>query len=960
MNATVVSSLILCDKFVSASNPRRSLRPRDNVGEMVRQYRGRDVVIKDRYTIHTEIQEGSEKAGTELAMDVVEASHPAVTLDTIIKDERGNEFSVGDNILLYTLLVTDVDTVDGADTFAMLAINPETNDMHGLVEKKGKRGERVPYTVKQSKGENEGIAMAQEQIELPPSDWHCDVAEEVPSEEESIERRLMSGARVRPLVHKDSIQHGHHNHHGHGDQDKGISAMDALRNVVRGIKVNPLNKPRRLQTASYNFEVEMYIEIDNTFVNNLGSLSNAVNYVNTLVTGANVVYEKEIDTHLRVTNIVVSTLYDGATSTSDALSIMRTNYGGNTWHAANVDIHHALLGKLGGGIAYIGVVCRSDWGFGLTGGLSGSFTSMGQPVVWDMKGFMHEVGHNFGSGHSHDTNYYDPVIDSCGIACPTTVGYGWSTIMSYCQWCPGSYGNIMYSFGADYDGSGDVNDLTNWPANPNMVANYDQAHQSVDPGREAQKMYLHVVARAPSGCVALSSPAPQSTPPPTLSPTSSIGVSSFCDSGSLLNSRDSIGGASEPNGPNTLDACTDGASGNYHADESIDNDHRFRRRRGQVGATVQIVAKVWAYSATSDFIDFFYATDATNPQWQLISTVNPTSSGSNSVSTEYTIGAGSLQAVRVVIRYNGVASPCPGGAYDDVDDLAFVVKAASTPPPTLKPTPLPTLKPTPAPSSSLPTSVKPTTAPTREPTPVPILTLSPTAKPTVPYVSSNVRLKYILPTAYSATGNAYYDLELGVPKCSSIGSFCDSGSLLNSRDAIAGLSEPNSPNTLDSCTDGAVGTYHTDESIDNIRISTLDDGDFQPGSTLQIAATVWAYDPSADYADFYYATDATNPQWQFIETTKPTASGANTVSAQYALEEGNLQAVRVVFRANGVASSCPSGSYDDIDDLVFVVQSYQSVPPPTPSPNFAPAPTNRPTRMRATKLAKQLFTNTRG
>eukprot|EP00804_Cyclotella_cryptica_P006363 CCRYP_014254-RC/>CCRYP_014254-RC protein AED:0.07 eAED:0.07 QI:247/0.85/0.87/1/0.85/0.62/8/1590/490 len=478
--ATVVSSLILCDKFVSASNPRRSLRPRDNVGEMVRQYRGRDVVIKDRYTIHTEIQEGSEKAGTELAMDVVEASHPAVTLDTIIKDERGNEFSVGDNILLYTLLVTDVDTVDGADTFAMLAINPETNDMHGLVEKKGKRGERVPYTVKQSKGENEGIAMAQEQIELPPSDWHCDVAEEVPSEEESIERRLMSGAR-----------HGHHNHHGHGDQDKGISAMDALRNVVRG------------------------------------SLSNAVNYVNTLVTGANVVYEKEIDTHLRVTNIVVSTLYDGATSTSDALSIMRTNYGGNTWHAANVDIHHALLGKLGGGIAYIGVVCRSDWGFGLTGGLSGSFTSMGQPVVWDMKGFMHEVGHNFGSGHSHDTNYYDPVIDSCGIACPTTVGYGWSTIMSYCQWCPGSYGNIMYSFGADYDGSGDVNDLTNWPANPNMVANYDQAHQSVDPGREAQKMYLHVVARAPSGCVALSSPAPQSTPPPTLSPTSSIGVAFY-------------------------------------------------------------------------------------------------------------------------------------------------------------------------------------------------------------------------------------------------------------------------------------------------------------------------------------------------------------------------------------------------------------------------------------------------
>jgi hypothetical protein len=100
--------------------------------------------------------------------------------------------------------------------------------------------------------------------------------------------------------------------------------------------------------------------------------------------------------------------------------------------------------------------------------------------------------------------------------------------MSYCQWCPGSYNNVMYSFGADYDGSGDVNDLMNWPPNPNMVANYDSSHYSVSPEREAQKMYLHVDSKAPTGCVALSSPAPQ-TPKPTSSPTSSFGVA-FYDS----------------------------------------------------------------------------------------------------------------------------------------------------------------------------------------------------------------------------------------------------------------------------------------------------------------------------------------------------------------------------------------------------------------------------------------------
>lgn len=95
--------------------------------------------------------------------------------------------------------------------------------------------------------------------------------------------------------------------------------MESLFKSVQGIKSNPLNKPRRLESASYHFQVDMFVEIDSAFISNLGGLNSAINYVNTLVTGANVVYEKEIDTHLRVTNIKVSSLYDGATSTTEAL-----------------------------------------------------------------------------------------------------------------------------------------------------------------------------------------------------------------------------------------------------------------------------------------------------------------------------------------------------------------------------------------------------------------------------------------------------------------------------------------------------------------------------------------------------------------------------------------------------------------------------------------------------------------
>ena len=65
---------------------------------------------------------------------------------------------------------------------------------------------------------------------------------------------------------------------------------------------------------------------------------------------------------------------------------MRSIYANSAgWHWAGTDVHHALLGKsLGGGIAYLGVLCNSNYGYGLSAGLAGSYTSMDNAVVWDM------------------------------------------------------------------------------------------------------------------------------------------------------------------------------------------------------------------------------------------------------------------------------------------------------------------------------------------------------------------------------------------------------------------------------------------------------------------------------------------------------------------------------------------------------------------------------------------------
>jgi hypothetical protein len=169
---------------------------------------------------------------------------------------------------------------------------------------------------------------------------------------------------------------------------------------------------------------------------------------------------------------------------------------------------------------------------------------------------------------------------------------------------------------------------------------------------------------------------------------------------------------------------------------------------------------------------------------------------------------------------------------------------------------------------------------------------------------------------------AVFDSVLKAPKCAVPGSSCDSGeSLLLGRDGIG--PEPNQPNTINgSCADGASGAFHVDESNDRIRVATTDGTSFSPGKTVRLLARVWAWtNPSADQLDLYFAANASSPSWTFIGTLAPTVAGAQTLSADYVLPTGELQAVRARFRYQGSAAPCSTGSYDDHDDLVFAVDS---------------------------------------
>ncbi len=169
---------------------------------------------------------------------------------------------------------------------------------------------------------------------------------------------------------------------------------------------------------------------------------------------------------------------------------------------------------------------------------------------------------------------------------------------------------------------------------------------------------------------------------------------------------------------------------------------------------------------------------------------------------------------------------------------------------------------------------------------------------------------------------AVFDPVLQAPKCATVGSSCDTAAAIVIGRANLGP-EPNQPNTInDSCADGTSGTFHSDESNDRLKVSTLDATNLAEGKTVRIDATVWAWTtPSQDHLDLYYAANANSPSWTFIGTLTPTVAGSQVLSANYTLPTGALQAIRAQFRYQGSASSCTSGSYNDRDDLVFAVQT---------------------------------------
>lgn len=193
---------------------------------------------------------------------------------------------------------------------------------------------------------------------------------------------------------------------------------------------------------------------------------------------------------------------------------------------------------------------------------------------------------------------------------------------------------------------------------------------------------------------------------------------------------------------------------------------------------------------------------------------------------------------------------------------------------------------------------------------------------------------------------AQFSNQWKAPICVATGSECssinvDGYSLLKGRDNLG--PEANAPNTIDGCADGSSGSYLSDESIEWIRVKSSTPSNMKEGDLVVVEAGVWCWNTgTSDWADFYYTATPSTPNWTPFGTIRCPGGGFQTITTTYTIPAGqtdSTNAIRVNFRYRGSSGPCTSGSYNDRDDLVFMVESET---PNTNSPTTS-IPTNNPT-----------------
>jgi len=226
------------------------------------------------------------------------------------------------------------------------------------------------------------------------------------------------------------------------------------------INQNDKAKSPSARTLATGQPIEIYFECDYQFYLDKGSsVNNVVNYVLSFFNSTALLYARE-DIQVQVSQIKVWTTpdpYVSLTSTSSILTTFGSNMGSTAYSG---DYAHFLTTRpLGGGVAYLlSNPCSSSTIFKVgVSAIQNTYQSF-PTYSWTVDVVTHELGHNFGSHHTHWCDWPGGPIDWCG---PTfNAGYiegtcttgplpapGGGTIMSYCHLLSSVGINLSNGFG---------------------------------------------------------------------------------------------------------------------------------------------------------------------------------------------------------------------------------------------------------------------------------------------------------------------------------------------------------------------------------------------------------------------------------------------------------------------------------------------------------------------------------
>jgi hypothetical protein len=202
---------------------------------------------------------------------------------------------------------------------------------------------------------------------------------------------------------------------------------------------NIITKGLNDASATDLLTADIAIEIDYATYNVYGqSVTTATNYALTLMANASAIYNKEINVRFLIPYLRVWTSPDPYTGTNSSavLTQFRSEWSTNQGSVQRT-LAHMISRRSGnmGGIAYLNALCSNTYGYG--------FSNTDGPIQplptysWDVMVVTHEIGHNFGSNHTHNCGWVGGPIDSCY----TTEGGCYTgpqiprigTIMSYCH-----------------------------------------------------------------------------------------------------------------------------------------------------------------------------------------------------------------------------------------------------------------------------------------------------------------------------------------------------------------------------------------------------------------------------------------------------------------------------------------------------------------------------------------------